>query len=102
MIDRGIIKWQPFDSCYSSKNIVHNIALEKIKIDMPALSEDQLERIEEKIIDAYNLNLNIKIKYYYDGIIKYEKGKINYINTQEKKIYLNNKYIYFKQILNIS
>lgn len=102
MIDRGIIKWRPFDSCYSSEEVIRDINKEKLKIKMPILSEDQLNLIEEKIIDAFNLKTNINLEYFYDGMIKYEYGKIQNIYKNEKKIYLNHKSIYFKQILKIT
>jgi hypothetical protein len=101
MKDRGIIKWQPFDSCFSSQKIIKDVLNQKKKQIMPTLSNDQIEAIEEKIIDAYHLKEEIKIKYYYNGIICEEKGKIQYIFLHEKKICLNQKYIYLKQILNV-
>jgi len=102
MIDRAIIKWQPFNSCFSGTNIINEINNNKNKAKFPALSEDQLYAIEEKIKDAYTLKIIININYYFDGKIKNAVGIINGINMQEKKICLNNKYIYFKQILKIS
>ena len=102
MIDRGIIKWQPFNSCFSGINVINDITKEKDKFIYPTLSEDQLKIIEEKIKDAYILKLNINLKYFTDGEIKFIVGKINYINFQEKKICLNNINIYFKQILDIN
>ncbi len=101
-MDRGIIKWLPFNSCVSTQEIVADIVQEKAKIKMPTLSDDQLSKIEETIITAYNLHAGINIKYFYGGIVKNDKGIIKNIYRQEKKIYLNNKYIFFKQILSIS
>ena len=49
MIDRGIIKWHPFDSCYSSAKILNEIHIKKEKETLPILSEDQLNVLEEKI-----------------------------------------------------
>ena len=102
MIDRGIIKWQPFDSCYSSSKIIKDINNSKNKIVYPTLSEDQLEFIEEKIECAYHLSEIIDLDYFYNGKIINIKGKINYIDMQHKNIYINNKSIYFKQIVNIN
>lgn len=102
MIDRGIIKWQPFDSCYSSEKIVKEIQKDKEKISFPTLSTDQLEVIDETIRSAYQLQLPVQIKYFYNGVIYQASGKIKGISLQEKKIYLNNKSIYLKQILKIN
>ena len=46
MIDRGIIKWQPFDSCYSSSKILNDIHNKKSREILPTLSEDQLDILE--------------------------------------------------------
>ncbi len=102
MIDRGIIKWLPFDSCYSSSKIVKEIKKEKEKAILPILSDDQLMVIENKIKDAYELRYSIQIKYFYNDSINIINGKINGINLAEKKIYINNKSIYLRQILEIT
>ena len=102
MIDRGIIKWQPFNSCISQANILNEIKSERNKLAFPSLSEDQLYLIGEKIKDAYTLQVNVTIEYYLAGKILNVNGKITAINFQEKKIYLNHKYISFKQILKIN
>ncbi len=102
MIDRGIIKWQPFDSCYASSKILKEIHNKKDRRVFPTLSEDQLNILEENIKDAYHLKEIINIKYYYNGDVLNIKGKINGINNNEKKIYINNKIIYIKQILTIN
>lgn len=102
MIDRGIIKWQPFDSCYSSSKILKDINNDKNKVIYPTLSEDQLYIIEEKIECAYHLNEIINLDYFYNGKIINIIGKINYIDIQQKSIYINNKSIYFRQIININ
>ncbi len=101
MIDRGIIKWQPFNSCFNGKNIIEDIKKDKDYVSYPSLSEDQLEILEKQIIEAYNLRLNISLSYYYDGRINNLKGKINYLNSEKKILYLNNKNLYLKQILKI-
>lgn len=101
MIDRGVIKWQPFDSCYSGEKILKAINNKKNRKIFPVLSEDQLYVLEEKIFNAYHLNETINIEYFYNGKINKVFGKINSIDLQDKKIYINNYIIYFKQIINI-
>lgn len=102
MIDRGIIKWQPFDSCYSCGKILKDIYKQKNRNKLPTLSEDQLIELEEKILNAYHLNETISIKYFYNGSLYQKNGKINFINLQEKKLYINNCIIYFKQIIEVN
>lgn len=100
-MDRGFIKWRPFDSCFSSQSVVKNIVLEKNKINMPILSEEQINNIEKNIITSYQLKNNVKLEYYYNGEINYIEGKIDCINLQEKKICIKNKSIYVSQIVQI-
>ena len=102
MIDRGIIKWQHFNSCFNSEKIILDIDKKKNRIKYPILSEDQIMDLENKLKDSYNLKIIINIKYYYDGCIEFIKGKIKYLDWQEKKIYINNINIYLSQILEIS
>lgn len=101
MIDRGIIKWQPFDSCYSGSKILKDINNEKNREIFPTLSEDQLCILEEKITNAYHLGEFINIEYFYNGKINKLKGKINFINLRNKKIYINENIIYFSQIIKV-
>ena len=49
-IERGIIKWMPFNSVISSKEVVNSILKEKSKIKMPILSEEQVINIEKTLI----------------------------------------------------
>ncbi len=100
-LDRGIIKWQPFNSLFNPINIIDDINDSKNRKKFPELSEDQIKEIEEKIMEAYNLKLIINLKYYYDGRIKNIKGKISFLNIPKKLLYLNNLELYFKQILEI-
>ena len=101
VIDRGIIKWQPFNSCFNSEEVIKDLKIKKERKIFPTLSEDQINLISEEILTAYNLKLNIMIEYYYDGNIKKITGKLNYLNKQDKKLLINNTYLYFKQILKI-
>lgn len=101
MKDRGIKKWQPFNSCFSSADVLKEISCSKAQKEPPLLSEDQLINIEEKIKDAFFLGTKINIKIFYNGKIIEKSGKVENINFQEKKICLNRVNIYFKQILEI-
>lgn len=102
MIDRGIIKWQPFDSCYSSQQVLKDIISKKNNVLYPILSEDQLNIIQEKIERAYYLQDNINLDYFYNGKILSIMGKINYLDIPRKKIIINNSSINFRQIININ
>lgn len=101
-IDRGIIKWAPFNSVTPSKEIINRLANEKLKINKPILSEEQLEDLQNNLFSAYNNELNPIIKYYKNGIIYKEQDKIKVLDLSHNRIILNNnKIIYFNQIIKI-
>src|SRR5574344_2829642 len=101
--DRGMIKWQPFDSLTSSKKMCYDILKEKNKKVMPTLSEDQINVIIDELLEAYYNQETIKITYYYNGSILDKINKIKYIDKIKKEIILDDSsIIYFKQILKIS
>lgn len=99
--DRGMIKWQPFDSVISSKTLINNIILEKSKVNKPILSEEEIEDIEEKIIEAYYLQNEVVLQVYKNGFFKEFNGKIKKIDGVRKMVYLNNMMIFFNQIISI-
>ena len=102
MNDRGMIKWQPFDSLTNTKKMKHELELNKHKIQMPSLSDDQLQEIEENIKEAYYNKDYINIKYYFNGTIINKKIKIKYINYNLKQIILSdNTLVYYKQIISV-
>ena len=102
-IDRGIIKWAPFNSVTPSKEVIRKLSLEKQKINKPILSEEQLEAIQEKLFEAYNNELITTINYYKNGLIFSEQAKIKILDLSHNRIILNsNKIIYFNQIIKIT
>lgn len=100
--DRGIIKWQPFDSVISSKQVIQSLLYEKEKQPIPVLSEEEIKDIEEKIITAYYSQETITLEFYKNGYIKKLTGKIKKIDQITKIVYLDNNKLFFKQILTIS
>lgn len=98
MNDRGIIKWLPFDSCFSSKKTLCEIEAKKRRRTLPLLSEDQINDINQKIKQSYLLKLEILIVYFWDGNLYEINGIIDKIDLENKNIIINNKIIYFNQI----
>lgn len=101
--DRGIIKWQPFESIEPTNKIMQSLILEKSKITKPCLSEEEMQIIEDKIIDAYYSSEIINISYFKNGYIEKVKGKIIKIDHIYKMVYLtDNLRLFFKQIVAIN
>lgn len=99
--DRGMIKWQPFNSVVSGKQMVRDIIKEKNKVKMPNLSEEQRKNIEEKLIIAFYENELITLDFYFQGKIIKISEKIKKIDSTYNKIYFNNKVLLFDQIIKI-
>ena len=102
MLDRGYIKWAPFNSVINSSTIINELEKDKNRINKPTLSEDQIEFLNEKIFEVYTNHLKINLYIYKDFKIIKLIGFINNINTQKKCITFNKTYIYFNQILKIT
>lgn len=101
-IDRGFIKWMPFDSVTSTKNLLKNIVQEKNIIKMPTLSEEQINLNENNILRALHNNEDVKIIYFKNNKVYRLTTKIKNIQTTSKKIILaNNNHLYFSQIISV-
>lgn len=101
--DRGMIKWQPFNSVINNKVMINSILKEKEKIRKPELSNEEIEILEDRIIDSYYTHSNILITYYQDGYLLKTIGQIIKIDPIYKKVYLDNhKILLFKQIMEIN
>ena len=95
MNDRGMIKWQPFNSVIPSSYIIKCLEEEKKRISMPILSEDELNDLNNQIITAYYQKEPITIYYYY-------KKKFFKITDIITKISSSNKLIYLEKGLKLS
>lgn len=102
MRDRGMIKWMPFNSVVSSKEVISSILKEKNKINMPILSEDQKNINEKKLLIAYYSKSKINISYYQNGTINLINSYIKKIDFTYHKIYFENKTILFDQIVSLT
>lgn len=101
-IDRGFIKWMPFDSVTSTKNLLKNMVQEKNIIKMPILSEEQISYNENNILSALHNNVEAKIVYFKNNKVYRLTAKIKNIEMPSKKIILaNNNHLYFSQIISV-
>lgn len=102
MRDRGMIKWMPFNSVVSSKEIIKSILKDKSKISMPILSEEQKNVNEQKLLIAYYSKSKINISYYQNGNINLINSYIKKIDFTYHKIYFENNTILFDQIVSLN
>lgn len=100
--DRGIVKWLPFNSLVSNKEVLYKVLKDKGKQTRPILSDDEISYIEKSIIDAYYTKDTIKITYYKNGYLYEEYGNVKKIDSPNKLIYFNNLKLLFNQIIEVS
>lgn len=98
---RGMIKWKPFSTLLTSKDI-KEISNARLLTTKPILMEDKITELEFIIKKSISNNLEIEIKYWSINTLKLIIGKIDKINKLEKYILINNTRIYFKNIININ
>ena len=102
MNDRKMKKWQPFDSLTNSAKMKHELALKKQKETMPTLSQDQVERINENLSNAYSNKILVKLTYFSNNKILKRDTFIKKIDLINKNIVINeNITIPFKYVINI-
>lgn len=101
MKDRGMIKWQPFDSVFSSKKMVQNVIWEKSKVSKPCLSEEQMAEIEEKIWEGFHNQVRVTICYFFQNqYYKKQNMIISAIQLAQKRLLLSDhSLLYFDQII---
>ena len=78
---RNIIKWQPFKTMPQQYEILDQYIENQNKIDMPLLSEEQLESINDIIKKKINTNSFCTINYWDNGYIKQLSGIIKKVDT---------------------
>ncbi len=100
MIDRGFIKWMPFNSVIPTQELLKNDLKEDIK---PTLFPEEENILNDKIMEAYFSQNKITITFYEHNTIKKITTYITKIYPPTKTIKLtNNKIITFSQIINIT
>lgn len=66
---RGIKKWQPFKSLTIQYEMLDQYIEDQNKIDMPLLSQEQLEEINDKVNYKIESNVVSEISYWKNGYI---------------------------------
>lgn len=87
---RGSVKWQAFKSLPIQYEILDQYIDDQNKIDMPLLSQEQLEEINNKINDKIVTNSFCTISYWDNGYIKNCSGVIKKIDAINEIITLVN------------
>ena len=93
-------QWMPFNSLFNGNEEKDKIVV--INKKKPILSEEQIEAIENKIIEAFTEQVPVEIIHYKKYNYISSKGIITKINSVRKTITLNNdEILYFANIIKI-
>ena len=96
-------KWNPFNAVAPGGMMVRDVMSEKEKVEMPILSEDQKMELQEKMLEAYNNQEEVSIKYFKGGRMLFTTGIIDKIDQNTHKVVLDTGFsVFFSQIIEIS
>ena len=95
------MSWAPFNSVINSNDIYAEIKDKETYINKPNYTQEQLEELEYKIMNAYTSKDSINLYYYHNHKSICITGVINKIDTIYKRININKTYINFFDIINI-
>ncbi|ERJ12353.1 YolD-like family protein [Haloplasma contractile] len=105
MAHRKMVKWQPFAALTEQSQYIGDLMNEINKKPRPILSEEQIEEINEKIIDAYNSQEEIIINYFHKGYFYDVTCTINKIDRMNHLLIVNykgkEKRLIFKNIIDL-
>lgn len=102
MIDRGFVKWRPFESLIPSKEVLREIDEQQV-LPKPTLFPEEISFLSEEIMDAYYSKDSIVLTFYEAGKIREIQSTIKKIHPNSKTIELGcGKILSFRQILHIT
>jgi hypothetical protein len=88
-VDRGIIKWAPFDALVGYSTLLNELRYKLNKKHKPVLSDDQYEELNRKLHFAFHHQIDIELEYFYDGYVNTSYGTIKKLDFIHKKIILS-------------
>ena len=95
-------KWAPFNAVAPGDEMIKEVLKRKNVVKMPILSDDQINEIEKKVVNSFNNQVKIRIKYFRGGRFYLREGIVVNIDVLGRKIALNDEYnLFFSQIIEI-
>ncbi|MFW5888858.1 MAG: YolD-like family protein [Bacillota bacterium] len=88
-VDRGIIKWAPFNALNGYNTMLKEMKLRTRKKQKPILSDDEYQTLNLNIQQAIREDLEVEIEYFANGYIKYSYGKIKKLDFIYKELILS-------------
>ena len=90
-VDRGIIKWSPFDALTGYKSLLEQIRHRLGKGQKPTLSQDALEELDRTLKTAEHNDAEVKVQYFRDGYVRFTFGRIERLDYVHRDIILSTK-----------
>lgn len=87
-VDRGIIKWAPFNALNGYHSMLEEMKHRLKKHDKPVLSDDAYDELNYRIQEAIHYNHEIEVAYFDSGYIKIGYGKIKKLDFIYKTLVL--------------
>lgn len=88
-IDRGLMKWAPFDALAGHSELIAKLKMDKLKKEKPTVDEDRLADMNIILLKAYKNKEEIKLTYFKDGAFLETYGYIDELDFLEKSIKIN-------------
>jgi len=85
--DRGMVKWRAFASIPEQYIGLAKVWEDKLKVEQPILSEDQVEQINQTLSEAIHNQKEVYLTYYKQGHCITEIGRIEHINAHKNCFY---------------
>lgn len=80
---RGIVKWQPFKTMPQQYEMIDQYIEDQNKVDIPLLSDDQLQLINEKVQYKMKSHIVSDVSYWKNGYISTLQCYISNVDTPE-------------------
>lgn len=88
-VDRGIIKWAPFDALVGYHSMLQELKRRLGRKERPVLSDDQKESLDRTLQCALLTHSEIEIEYHHDGYTKVTFGSIRRVDPISRIIILS-------------
>jgi hypothetical protein len=90
-IDRGLIKWMPFDALSGFSSLIHDLKKDLLLQPEKILTQDHYDLLNYTLLEATHENKEVTIIYYkYHHYIQ-STGRIIQVDPHEKTILLSTK-----------
>lgn len=83
--DRGMVKWAPYKSLPEQENYLAEMEYEREKVDMPILSEEELQELDVFFVHLKRGD-SLTIEYYSDGYLLKARASFYSIDEIAKAI----------------